>query len=158
MVRRPLSALKSPWRVTLGRTGSTWSLEKTVKWATIGTAYRKTRNQTNNSVGSRRLKLMSTFFVVFLLAFGGSSGTSASRATLLIPMRDGVSLATNIFRPENSGGRSPVLLLRTAYNKDSFDAQAKKLAAAGYITLVQDCRGRFASGGTFGLYFNEGQD
>src|SRR5207245_1468740 len=52
----------------------------------------------------------------------------------------------------------PVLLMRTPYNKDAVRATAQRYAAAGYAVVVQDERGRYASGGTSLPYNNEGQD
>lgn len=77
--------------------------------------------------------------------------------TIKIPMRDGVLLSTDIYRLPKIE-RAPVLLLRTPYNKTSIKAAAERFAAAGYIAVVQDCRGKHASEGTFIPYNNEGQD
>lgn len=61
-----------------------------------------------------------------------------------VPMRDGVILRANIFRPDR-GGPYPVLVMRTPYGKASggMDPYVK----AGYIVLTQDARGRYASDG-----------
>ncbi|MDA1049270.1 MAG: CocE/NonD family hydrolase [Planctomycetota bacterium] len=80
-----------------------------------------------------------------------------SRETISVPMRDGVMLATDVYR-QPSEERAPVLLMRTPYNKDRAKAVAERYAAAGYIAVVQDCRGRFQSDGDFIPYNNEGQD
>ncbi len=80
-----------------------------------------------------------------------------SRETVRVPMRDGVMLATDIYR-QPTVVRAPVLLMRTPYNKDHAKAVAERYAAAGYIAVVQDCRGRFQSEGDFFPYANEGQD
>ena len=80
-----------------------------------------------------------------------------SRETIRVPMRDGVMLATDIYRTP-SVDRAPVLLMRTPYNKDGAKSAAERYAAAGYIAVVQDCRGRFQSDGDFFPYNSEGQD
>lgn len=61
-----------------------------------------------------------------------------------VPMRDGVVLRANVFRPDR-GGPYPVLVLRTPYGKPAsgMDRRVK----AGYIVVTQDARGRFASDG-----------
>jgi len=61
-----------------------------------------------------------------------------------VPMRDGVVLRANVFRPDQ-GGPYPVLVLRTPYGKPNggMDRRVK----AGYIVVTQDARGRFASDG-----------
>ncbi|MBP88033.1 MAG: X-Pro dipeptidyl-peptidase [Planctomycetaceae bacterium] len=82
---------------------------------------------------------------------------SVSRETVSVPMRDGVMLATDIYR-NATVERAPVLLMRTPYNKDRAKSVAERYAAAGYIAVVQDCRGRFQSEGDFVPYNSEGQD
>lgn len=77
--------------------------------------------------------------------------------TVSVPMRDGLMLASDIYR-QPSVERSAVLLMRTPYNKDGAKSVAERYAAAGYIVVVQDCRGRFKSEGDFVPYNNEGQD
>jgi putative CocE/NonD family hydrolase len=72
-------------------------------------------------------------------------------------MRDGVALATDIYPPPG-GAKSPVLLMRTPYNKAGVEATARRYAEAGYHVVVQDTRGRYESEGAFYPYNNEGQD
>lgn len=80
-----------------------------------------------------------------------------------VPMRDGVMLSADIYRPRE-GERLPVLLQRTPYNKEFLPIVAMTLdpiraAAAGYAVVIQDVRGRWASGGeTFFPYANEEAD
>jgi hypothetical protein len=82
----------------------------------------------------------------------------------MVPMRDGVRLATDIYRPAGGGastdGRLPILLQRTPYNKQSpaFVAQGTFFARHGYIVAIQDCRGRYQSGGVFVKYVDEPRD
>jgi putative CocE/NonD family hydrolase len=65
-------------------------------------------------------------------------------------MRDGVVLRANVYRPADDG-LWPVLLTRTPYSKDAPLTSATfdpvRVAAAGFIVVVQDTRGRFASEG-----------
>ena len=77
--------------------------------------------------------------------------------TVQAPLRDGVRLATDVYRDVNQKS-GPVLLMRTPYNKDRAQGAAQYFAAAGYVAVVQDCRGKFASEGTFVPYNQEGQD
>ncbi len=63
-----------------------------------------------------------------------------------VPMRDGVRLSTNIFRPD-APDRFPALLMRTPYGKGA--APYERLARAGYVVATQDTRGRYASEGEF---------
>lgn len=67
-------------------------------------------------------------------------------------MRDGTILYANVYRPE-APGPYPVLLTRTPYGKDmaaTFVLDPVRMAESGYIVVVQDVRGRFASQGEFG--------
>jgi uncharacterized protein len=84
---------------------------------------------------------------------------------LMVAMRDGVLLATDVYRPARDGaaieGAGPVLLLRTPYDKrDKADALqwAHWFARRGYTTVVQDCRGCFGSEGDVGFLFPEADD
>lgn len=67
-------------------------------------------------------------------------------------MRDGVVLRANVYRPAGAG-RYPVLLSRQPYNKDVninlMYADPVWLAAKGYVVVMQDVRGRYASDGEF---------
>jgi len=74
-----------------------------------------------------------------------------------VPMRDGMALATDIYRPD-ADGAYPVILVRTPYKKEMDELQAKYYARRGYVYAVQDCRGRFASPGTWVPFFNEPND
>jgi len=80
---------------------------------------------------------------------------------IMVPMRDGVRLATDVYRPARGGeaasGTFPALLTRTPYGKGDSDL-ARSLAKRGYVVVVQDVRGRFESEGTFYIYVNEGED
>ena len=76
-------------------------------------------------------------------------------------MRDGVTLMSNVYRPY--GRRSiPVLLARHPYGKDlTFGTSMLdpiKAAAAGYIVVVQDVRGRYRSEGKFVPFVREYED
>ncbi len=74
-----------------------------------------------------------------------------------VPMRDGLKLATDIYRPD-AEGQFPVILVRTPYKKEMNELQAKYFARRGYVYAVQDCRGRFSSPGKWDPFFNEPED
>jgi uncharacterized protein len=77
---------------------------------------------------------------------------------LVVPMRDGVRLAADLFLP-TSGGRWPTVLIRTPYSRKSLASQSYRyFARRGYAVLIQDVRGRFASQGKFGNIPQEGPD
>ncbi len=72
----------------------------------------------------------------------------------MVPMRDGVSLATDVWIPD--GGPAPTLLVRVPYGKDNMTVMSLAvnpnpfaLLDAGYAVVRQDCRGTFESAGKF---------
>ena len=91
---------------------------------------------------------------------------------LVVPARDGVGLATDVYRPAGDGPY-PVLLERTPYDK-SAPSRAERTAAVakprtrsevahyfvrhGYAVIYQDCRGRYKSEGRFTKYLSEAAD
>src|SRR5262249_40842715 len=84
-------------------------------------------------------------------------GQQAAKATTMLPMRDGVRLATDAYATEGAAPK-PVLLMRTPYNKNGAASIAALFAGAGYAVVVQDCRGRFASEGEYYPYRNDADD
>ena len=64
----------------------------------------------------------------------------------MVPMRDGVRLATDVWLA-NTNGPFPVVFLRFPYNKDLGAALGRDGIARGYAVVSQDTRGRFASEG-----------
>jgi hypothetical protein len=78
---------------------------------------------------------------------------------VMIPMRDGVKLAADVWLPD-SPGRYPVLLARTPYLKTGLKLSqwAVYFASRGYVVAIQDTRGRGDSEGEFDAFFGEGRD
>ena len=74
------------------------------------------------------------------------------------PMRDGVVLRADIYRPDRPG-RFPALLQRTPYSKNPGpdDDRFHRLAARGYVVAAQDTRGRYRSEGVARPH-DEGED
>ena len=68
------------------------------------------------------------------------------RQEAMVPMRDGIRLATNIYLPEGEGPW-PVVLTRTPYNKNGADRSARLYNERGYALVSQDVRGRYESEG-----------
>ena len=90
-------------------------------------------------------------------------------------MRDGVHLATDVYLPGDEAKRQamPVILERTPYDKQGTsrseitladpgpitrESLARYFAAHGYAVVMQDCRGRYKSEGTFTKYLDEAND
>ena len=83
---------------------------------------------------------------------------------VMVPMRDGVELATDAWIPDGPGP-APTLLVRLPYGKDMIGLYCYGLAPnvfglveAGYAVVYQDCRGTFRSGGEFSPMVNEASD
>ncbi|MDA0746403.1 MAG: CocE/NonD family hydrolase [bacterium] len=75
-----------------------------------------------------------------------------------IPMRDGVTISSDIYLPRTHG-KFPTVLMRTPYsnNGDPLIQKARRLANNGYACVIDDCRGRWDSGGDY-YPFREGED
>jgi len=83
----------------------------------------------------------------------------------MVPMRDGVHLATDIYFPARDGaplpGKHPALLCRTPYDKVESEAGlgfAHWFARRGYVCVIQDCRGTYASEGDVNFVAPEAED
>ena len=84
---------------------------------------------------------------------------------VLNPMRDGVHLACDVYRPARDGtplaDTLPALLERTPYSKDHPDRVELNglwYAERGYVVVLQDVRGRYRSDGRFGFLAQEATD
>jgi len=96
---------------------------------------------------------------------------------IMVPMRDGVRLATDVYVPGRDGRpvqqRFPVILERTPYDKTA-DSRSERTPAVekpksraevaaffvrrGYVVIYQDCRGRYKSEGLYVKYLSDGVD
>jgi uncharacterized protein len=79
---------------------------------------------------------------------------------VMMTMRDGIRLATDIYRPKNASGRVPIIWVRTPYNFNFWDvrngvpADMKAALTAvkhGYAYVVQNERGHFFSEGDYDI-------
>ena len=82
-----------------------------------------------------------------------------------IETRDGIELATDIYRPadpqtgEPVDESRPVLLDRTPYDRTGGRLRhGEWYASRGYVVAIQDVRGRFDSDGEFYIHANEAKD
>ena len=86
------------------------------------------------------------------------------RKNVMIPMRDGVQLAADIYFPSTGDqiahGEFPVILERTPYDKTAPRnvTNMKYYARRGYVGVIQDVRGRFASEGEWYAFAKEAPD
>lgn len=109
-----------------------------------------------------RRRTVAVIVSVILLLVAGlrpsvSQQPSVRRIDEMVPMRDGVRLATTIFLPDGEG-RWPVILMRTPYGKDVFATAASFWTRRGYAFVVQDCRGRFKSEGQYRPFLDDHTD
>jgi len=82
---------------------------------------------------------------------------------VMVPMRDGVKLATDIYLPSLNGqavaGRFPAVVSRTPYNKDFTWARPEEYwIRHGYVVVSQDVRGRYKSEGRWNMLVDDGKD
>jgi putative CocE/NonD family hydrolase len=79
---------------------------------------------------------------------------------VMVPMRDGIRLATDIYRPKNAPDKVPVIWVRTPYNFNYWDirngvpADLKTALTAvkrGYAYVIQNERGHFFSEGNYDI-------
>src|SRR5258707_10514100 len=79
---------------------------------------------------------------------------------VMVPMRDGVRLATDIYRPKDATGKVPVIWVRTPYNFNFWDVRnglpadmkaALTAVKRGYAYVVQNERGHFFSEGNYDI-------
>ena len=100
------------------------------------------------------LFLLTTTAVAQSDAFPRPVGTHpvAIERSVMMPMRDGIKLATDIYRPSDLTGPLPAILMRTPYNKTGSGAAGNYFASHGYVVVIQDVRGKFASEGEYRIY------
>lgn len=106
--------------------------------------------------------LGTTLGAVMLLGVSAALAAAQTERVIIqqnvpVPMRDGVILRADIYRPD-APGTFPVLLERTPYNKANEVETAYKAAGQGYVVIIQDCRGRYASAGEWYTFKHESAD
>jgi uncharacterized protein len=89
----------------------------------------------------------------------GPSIEGKRRFNVMVPMRDGINLATDVYLPP-SDDQSPAILGRTPYTKGhpAFQKLVDAWNGRGYALVIQDVRGRGDSEGQFTPEVNEGPD
>ena len=134
----------------------------------------------NRRALAKMLTSLAAYFALPRLVAADTAQTdydASKQSDVMVAMRDGVKLATDIYFPARDGkpvaGRFPVLLERTPYGK-TVDSRSERTANVakpksraqvaeffvrhGYIVIYQDCRGRYQSEGNFTKYLSEGVD
>ncbi len=90
----------------------------------------------------------------------GQNGDVVVQRDVMVPMRDGVRLATDIWLPARAGRaiegeQFPVILMRTPYGKGG---PGDYFARHGYVFISQDTRGRGTSEGVWRMLDDDGPD
>lgn len=100
-----------------------------------------------------------SFILIILIILIPNSLIGASEShtihvqkSMMIPMRDGTLLSTDLYFPKNSNDKLPTVLIRTVYNKQGtldWNKTFRKLVENGYVVAIQDIRGRYESQGNY---------
>jgi predicted acyl esterase len=113
----------------------------------------------HGKVGMKRMVIV--FGLVF---FGGLIGPNTFAAngdlrfdSVMVPMADGVLLATDIYLPAEEG-QYPVVLMRTPYAARQRSFLGNGLAPKGFAVVVQNVRGQNGSEGQFIPFVYEKSD
>jgi uncharacterized protein len=105
-----------------------------------------------------RAKFTALFVAIGILAASSAYSQRPApvytRTEATIAMRDGVKLYTQIFTPNITDEKLPILILRTPYGignltSEQLSAALPEISKEGYIIVQQDIRGRFKSEGQF---------
>lgn len=114
-------------------------------------------------IGSRFPRFVTPACLAALAALSATSHASAQRFALvadelvMVPMRDGVRLATTVVRPDEPG-TYPVLMCRIPYGRSDMRRMANGIAPFGFAFVLQDTRGRFDSEGEWHPFIHEKED
>ncbi|HOH29043.1 MAG TPA: CocE/NonD family hydrolase, partial [Candidatus Hydrogenedentes bacterium] len=109
-----------------------------------------------------RYRILAAYLGISQPVYGGM----VVEKDVMVPMRDGVRLATDIYRPDGAGP-FPAILIRLPYDKKPLQevpvgrfsfAPGILFAQRGLALIIQDVRGRYASEGDFYAFSHERQD
>ena len=106
----------------------------------------------------RRLLLVSLLAVLALPLLAKDAAPVVVKGDVMVPMRDGVRLATDIYFPRDQAGSVPVILTRTPYGKAGSKKHGEYFAQHGYAFVAQDTRGRYGSEGVWHMMTDDGRD
>src|SRR5579864_6185319 len=120
--------------------------------------------RTNYSGKSRATVIVALVFTLIGISFLAPTVSRADgpyevtiQRGVAAKMRDGVTLRADIYRPK-AEGKFPVILTRTPYDKTNSLSTCMRVAAAGYVCVAQDVRGRYTSEGEWYPFKHESED
>jgi hypothetical protein len=117
--------------------------------------------------GSKLLPVWLLSWLAFTLVSGqrplaADTASYVAAKNVMVPMRDGVRLATDIYFPAKDGvrleGKFQAILERTPYNKDACAGYLLPFVSQGYVLICQDTRGRYASEGVWHMMTDDVND
>lgn len=108
---------------------------------------------------------MKPHYLLTLLLFASISSVFAqlTPTTVNIPMRDGKTLAADVYLPNNTD-TFPVIFVQTPYNKNTYRQTGlplgvrQNLSTSNYAFVIMDWRGFYGSAAAFTLTVNKGED
>ena len=103
---------------------------------------------------NKKIVVITVFMLFSIMILSGC----VQKSTVMIPMRDGVKLATDVYLPSKNPEPHGAILLRTPYNKNILYLSGVGWANSGWPNIIQDMRGRFASEGEDVVYQNDHTD
>ena len=107
---------------------------------------------------TRPVRIILLLPILLLLFSCSAKKNEKSKAPeVKIKMADGVELATDLYIPKGKK-KFPTVLIRTPYNKQAEAQTAKGFRLFNIAVVVQDVRGKNASGGEFYPFANERSD
>ncbi|MHA7817652.1 MAG: CocE/NonD family hydrolase [Pseudohaliea sp.] len=87
---------------------------------------------------------------------------AAAETMVMVPMRDGVRLATDIYRPKAAEGKLPLVFIKTPYDFNELGGATLEwtfeAVSRGYAVAIQNERGRYYSEGDWELLGNPRTD
>ena len=109
--------------------------------------------------------------IIYIICYSAFSPVSAQNDVLnslksiaiieqkvMVPMRDGVRLATDIYRPKDATGKVPLIFIKTPYDFNEIGGAslqwAYKAVSHGYAVAIQNERGRYYSEGEWEILGN----
>ncbi len=103
------------------------------------------------------MRRLEAVVAVLLMGVVPASAQAFEFETVMVEMRDGIHLATDVFRPSQPG-QYPTILIRTTYGRDMIpDLAAEKICDKLKFALVcQDTRGRYDSEGVDDVFLSDG--
>ena len=90
--------------------------------------------------------------------YGGAVYDYQPPETIKLIMRDGCSLATDIYLPKGAPLPLPCVLVRTPYGKGDDAIEALPFVMHGFAVAIQDTRGRHDSEGAWEPFMYETED